>query len=82
VIRATFRPVSRVPLEDEAAFTRLVRAAFGQRRKTLANALRGGGLGSAQLIASALDRAAVDGGRRAETLSLEEFARLARLLDR
>jgi 16S rRNA (adenine1518-N6/adenine1519-N6)-dimethyltransferase len=80
VIRTTFQPVARVPLDDEAGFTRLVRAAFGQRRKTLANALRGGGLGSAPYIASILDRAAIDGGRRAETLTLEEFARLASVL--
>jgi 16S rRNA (adenine1518-N6/adenine1519-N6)-dimethyltransferase len=77
VVRATFRAASRVPLDDDAAFARLVRAAFGQRRKTLANALRGGGLGSAARIGEALDRAAIDGARRAETLTLEEFARLA-----
>lgn len=77
VIRVGFRAVPRVEVSDEAMFTRVVRAAFGQRRKTLANALRGGGLGSAQQIAAALDRAAIDGGRRAETLALEEFARLA-----
>jgi 16S rRNA (adenine1518-N6/adenine1519-N6)-dimethyltransferase len=80
VVRAAFFPVSRVPVADEAALGRLVRAAFGQRRKTLANALRGGGLGTAQRIASALDRAAIDGARRAETLGLEEFARLAEAL--
>jgi 16S rRNA (adenine1518-N6/adenine1519-N6)-dimethyltransferase len=80
VVRAAFLPVSRVPVADEAALGRLVRAAFGQRRKTLANALRGGGLGTAQRIASALDRAAIDGARRAETLGLEEFARLAEAL--
>jgi 16S rRNA (adenine1518-N6/adenine1519-N6)-dimethyltransferase len=82
VVRATFRPAPRVPLGDEAAFARLVRAAFGQRRKTLANALRGGGLGSAQLIASALDLASIDGGRRAETLTLAEFSRLTEALRR
>jgi 16S rRNA (adenine1518-N6/adenine1519-N6)-dimethyltransferase len=80
VIRATFRPVPRVTLDDEAQFARVVRAAFGQRRKTLANALRGGGLGSADQVSRALDRAGIDGGRRAETLSLEEFARLAAVL--
>ena len=68
------------PLADEAAFLRLVRGAFGQRRKTLANALRGRGLGSAREIAVALDRAGIDGGRRAEALALEEFARLAEAL--
>jgi len=77
VIRAVFRPAPRVALADSAAFTRLVRAAFGQRRKTLANALRGGGLGSAERVGSALAQAGIHGGRRAETLALEEFARLA-----
>jgi 16S rRNA (adenine1518-N6/adenine1519-N6)-dimethyltransferase len=77
VIRATFERVPRVLVADEAAFARVVRAAFGQRRKTLGNALRGGGLGSARRLAAVLDAAAIDGRRRAETLSLEEFARLA-----
>jgi 16S rRNA (adenine1518-N6/adenine1519-N6)-dimethyltransferase len=81
VIRATFRPAPRVALADPDGFARLVRAAFGQRRKTLANALRGGGLGGARQIAAALDRAGIDGGRRAETLTLEEFARLADALE-
>jgi 16S rRNA (adenine1518-N6/adenine1519-N6)-dimethyltransferase len=80
VIRVDFRVVPRVVVSDEAMFTRVIRAAFAQRRKTLANALRGGGLGSASSIGEALDRAAIDGGRRAETLALEEFARLAGLL--
>jgi 16S rRNA (adenine1518-N6/adenine1519-N6)-dimethyltransferase len=80
VIRATFRSSPRVALDDEAAFARVVRAAFGQRRKTLANALRGGGAGSAEVVARGLDRAAIDGGRRAETLTLQEFAHLARAL--
>ena len=66
----------RAPVGDEGKFHRLVKAAFGQRRKTLANALAGGlGLG----VATArqwLAAAGIDGGRRAETLSLEEFSRL------
>jgi 16S rRNA (adenine1518-N6/adenine1519-N6)-dimethyltransferase len=80
VIRARFRSAPRVPVPDEAAFARLVRAAFGQRRKTLANALRGGGLGPPSSLAVALDVAGIDGGRRAETLGLAEFARLAAAL--
>ncbi|HEY7142565.1 MAG TPA: 16S rRNA (adenine(1518)-N(6)/adenine(1519)-N(6))-dimethyltransferase RsmA [Methylomirabilota bacterium] len=82
VIRLGFRAVPRVAVGDEALFTRVVRAAFGQRRKTLGNALRGGGLGSHERLAAALAEAAIDGGRRAETLSLEEFARLADALGR
>ena len=82
VIRVVFRSTPRVEVSDEAAFASVVRAAFGQRRKTLGNALRGGGLGSAGRLAAALAEAAIDGGRRAETLSLEEFARLADVLGR
>jgi 16S rRNA (adenine1518-N6/adenine1519-N6)-dimethyltransferase len=67
-----------VPITDPAAFVRVVKAAFGQRRKTLANALRAGlpGLGAAGVEAG-LTAAGIDGRRRAETLSLAEFARLA-----
>ncbi len=82
VIRARFTPAPRVPVSDEAALWRLVRAAFAQRRKTLANALRGGGLGSPSSLAAALDVAGIDGGRRAETLALEDFVRLAAALGR
>jgi 16S rRNA (adenine1518-N6/adenine1519-N6)-dimethyltransferase len=77
VVRATFRPAPSVPVANEDALTRVIRAAFGQRRKTLGNALRGGGLGSPERLAAALAGAGIDGRRRAETLSLEEFARLA-----
>ena len=82
VIRVGFRTTPRVEVSDEAMFTSVIRAAFGQRRKTLGNALRGGGLGSSERLAAALAAAAVAGGRRAETLSLEEFARLADALGR
>ena len=77
VVTATFVTSPRVAVANEEAFARVVRAAFGQRRKTLANALRGGGLGNAPRLGAALAEAGIDGGRRAETLTLEEFARLA-----
>ena len=78
VLRAVFRATPLVPITDPAAFVRVVKAAFGQRRKTLANALRAGlpGLGAAGVEAG-LTAAGIDGRRRAETLSLAEFARLA-----
>jgi 16S rRNA (adenine1518-N6/adenine1519-N6)-dimethyltransferase len=79
VIQAAFRASPRVAIADPAAFLRVVVAGFAQRRKTLANALRAGfpRLGAAG-IAARLAEAGVDGHRRAETLTLEEFARLAR----
>lgn len=74
-LRALRQP--RVQLADEPWFERVVRAAFAQRRKMLANAL-GAGLG---LPLDAVRRAAVAAGvdptRRAETLTLREFAELA-----
>ena len=82
VVTVTFEAMPRVDVADEHVFTRVVRAAFGQRRKTLANALRGGGLGSASGLTSALTAAGIDGGRRAETLTLVEFARLSDALHR
>ena len=57
-------------------FFRVARASFGQRRKTLANALLGTGA-SKDAVHRALDAAAIDEKRRGETLSLAEFARLA-----
>lgn len=60
---------------------RVVRAAFGKRRKTLQNALRGGGLGfeNDELLA-ALEQLGVDPRARAEALEPEVFLRLARAL--
>lgn len=66
----------RVPVGDEERFHRLVKAAFSQRRKTLANALAGGLGVSVATARQWLAAAGIDPGRRAETLSLEEFSRL------
>lgn len=58
----------------EAVFFRVARAGFGQKRKTLRNSLRGGlGLPAAQ-VEAALAEAGIDPRRRAETLSLDEWA--------
>jgi len=67
------------PLRDEAFFLRVVRAAFSQRRKTLRNALRQLEVPKEKMEA-VFDGTGIDLGRRAETLSIEEFARLAEFL--
>ena len=80
VLRLTPLPGPRVELADERRFEAVVRAAFAQRRKTLANALAAGlGLpvGATREAASS---AGVDPGRRAETLNIDEFAEVARRL--
>ena len=52
------------------------RNAFGQRRKSLANALAAGLAMPAEVARERCQAAGIDPGRRAETLSLAEFARL------
>jgi 16S rRNA (adenine1518-N6/adenine1519-N6)-dimethyltransferase len=61
-------------IADEALFARVVAAAFGQRRKTLRNAL------STFCDAPALEAADVDPGARGETLAVADFVRLANAL--
>jgi 16S rRNA (adenine1518-N6/adenine1519-N6)-dimethyltransferase len=72
------RPIVTLPNGvGEAAFFRVVRAGFGQRRKMLRNSLSAGlGLPPAR-VEEVLGRVGVDPRRRAETLSLEEWAELA-----
>jgi len=65
-----------VPIPDPDRFAAVVRAAFGQRRKSLANALAAGLAMPAEAARERCQAAGIDPGRRAETLSLAEFARL------
>ena len=75
------RSTPPVEVPDEKTFFKVVAAAFSVRRKMLNNSLKNmGGLNGEQVKAW-LDRAGIDGKRRAETLSLEEFAMLARTWD-
>lgn len=76
VIACKVRETPAVDVIDEKMFFRVVKAAFGQRRKTLFNALKGGGLPKEQ-VRDAMENAGIDMTRRGETLSLEEFGRLA-----
>jgi 16S rRNA (adenine1518-N6/adenine1519-N6)-dimethyltransferase len=77
VIHLRVLPEPRVPVTDERRFHAIVRAAFAQRRKTLANAVAGGLGVPVEQVREAAERAGVDPGRRAETLTIPEFFRLA-----
>jgi 16S rRNA (adenine1518-N6/adenine1519-N6)-dimethyltransferase len=69
-----------VDVPNEKAFFRMVRAGFGQKRKQLKNSL-GSGLGlKADVAGSLLEQAGIDPRRRAETLTLEEWAALTRVV--
>ena len=76
VIACKVRETPAVAVKDEKVFFRVVKAAFGQRRKTISNAMKGAGFDKEQ-IAAAFEKAGIDAGRRGETFSLEEFGRLA-----
>lgn len=61
-------------------YSQVVKAAFSQRRKTLANSLAGGLGLERQAVAQALEAAGLEGSRRAETLAPGEFGRVAQAL--
>jgi 16S rRNA (adenine1518-N6/adenine1519-N6)-dimethyltransferase len=73
VVRLVPRPPQEIGIDDPARFAAIVRAAFGQRRKTLRNALQP--LCSAGHIAAA----GVDPSQRAEQLAVADFIRIANL---
>ena len=81
-VRLTFHEHPAYALDDEEFFRALVRAAFAQRRKTLFNNLKSFSKISLpdEMIRGVLDRAGIDGSRRAETLTIAEFARLSNML--
>jgi 16S rRNA (adenine1518-N6/adenine1519-N6)-dimethyltransferase len=70
---------SRFPIHRLETFEKVVRAAFGQRRKTIANALKGGGF-SEESILDALKAAGISPKARAETVPIEKFAALANVM--
>ncbi len=76
VIACHVQDVPTVRPTDEKLFFRLVRAAFGQRRKTLLNALTGSGL-TKEMSRAGLTAAGIAENMRGEQLSLADFARLS-----
>ncbi|MEW6259636.1 MAG: 16S rRNA (adenine(1518)-N(6)/adenine(1519)-N(6))-dimethyltransferase RsmA [Thermodesulfobacteriota bacterium] len=71
------------PVSDETALVRVVRAAFGNRRKTLKNSLTAGFPGrDGRGIEALLTRIGIDPHRRAETLDITEFIRLSEAISK
>jgi 16S rRNA (adenine1518-N6/adenine1519-N6)-dimethyltransferase len=68
-------PLSPARAEETPAFRAVVKAAFETRRKTLRNALRK--VQGIEAVDLALSRTGIDGTRRGETLSVEEFGALS-----
>lgn len=75
VVKLNRRSEPAVQVRDPKKFFAVVRAAFGQRRKTLLNALSSGNLGMGKgELEQLLQKVEIDPNRRGETLSLQEFA--------
>jgi 16S rRNA (adenine1518-N6/adenine1519-N6)-dimethyltransferase len=79
LLRARFRPQPRADVADLAGFERLLQAAFHQRRRTLENSLEHSYPHLKEYFRSPLK---FEGSRRAETLSVVEFAALWRALEK
>jgi 16S rRNA (adenine1518-N6/adenine1519-N6)-dimethyltransferase len=75
----TFIPLEtpRAEVGSEELFRSVVKASFSMRRKTLANCLKSAGCTAGIGLETLLEACGIDGRRRGETLSLEEFARLS-----
>jgi len=80
ILKIELYPEPRVPPAELADFRALVRSAFGQRRKTLSNALSSSLKHDRDTIEGILRSEGIDPKRRGETLSLEEFISLSRSL--
>lgn len=80
VIQLKLRQSPAVEVEDERGFFRLVRAAFSQRRKTVANSVATGLGISKQVVLDGLKQADISEKARPEQLTLEDFALLKKYL--
>ena len=77
VLNLKIRKEKPVELMDDQVFFQVVKAGFGQRRKTLNNSLMGVEGITKEIAGAALEAARIEPSRRAETLTLEEFAKLS-----
>ena len=82
VLLLTMRETPPVTLKSEALFFGVVKAGFGQRRKTLENALSGFSGIPKQEMQQILSESGIHGMRRAETLTLDEFAQLSNTISK
>jgi 16S rRNA (adenine1518-N6/adenine1519-N6)-dimethyltransferase len=78
LVRFHFRERPPVDVPSEALLFRLIRGSFQMRRKQLANTIEAALGQPAERVGRALRAAGIDPRRRGETLTLDEFAKLAR----
>jgi 16S rRNA (adenine1518-N6/adenine1519-N6)-dimethyltransferase len=76
IVRMIPIPADKITVQDELLFAKVVATAFGQRRKTLRNTLKG------YLAENDFSELGIDAQLRAENLGVVEFANITRLLSR
>lgn len=81
VVRMDLRAEPAVQVEDEEGYFALIRAAFGQRRKTAVNSIAAGLNLPKEAVAAAVTDAGFDARVRPEALTLEDFAKIQRKLN-
>jgi 16S rRNA (adenine1518-N6/adenine1519-N6)-dimethyltransferase len=74
------RPI--IELQNEEWFKKVVKACFGYRRKTLINALKHSELSLPESIELKMEKIGIDPRRRPETLTIQEYVILAKILKR
>ena len=77
VLRLNIREEKPVEVTDRKLFFDCVKAGFGQRRKTLLNSLQGIKGADKIIVSDSLAAAGIEQSRRAETLTIEEFGKIA-----
>lgn len=82
VLRFDVLDKPRVDTDNPDVFFECIKKGFGQRRKTISNSLAGTCGLDKESIKGVLEKAGTDGTRRAETLTLEEFAAIANVISK
>lgn len=82
VLRLDIREKKAVKVESENIFFSLVKTGFGKRRKTLQNSLIGYRGMSKEEVTKLLESSGIDYQRRAESLTMEDFAKMATIMSR
>jgi 16S rRNA (adenine1518-N6/adenine1519-N6)-dimethyltransferase len=82
VVQMVWKEIPMIETNDEEWFKRVVKACFGYRRKTLVNALKHSGLSLPEFIELKMGAIGIDPRRRPETLTIQEYVSLAKVLRR
>jgi len=77
LVHMAWKEKPMIEADDEEWFKRVVKACFGYRRKTLINALKHSELSLPKSVESRMEEIGIDPRRRPETLTIQEFAKLA-----